>query len=387
MIRKPLPALTLAALVASLLFTSPMTSQADEITSAATSGSTADSSAFYPELEQPSEMSLMIQVHQFDTEAEIAQLTSRLKDIRTHHRDPSNDGFIRNLVLTDIGENISGSPVLSTDALDAIAPYLPGGSTPAFDNAFVGTVLEPPVPPGSSPYIEGILDPEVRAKHLKDSEQIARAFLATYPDAITHWYISWEAFLPELMRDITYTPTGEVLRDEEEHAAIRAAYLDYQTSLINTLRAIAPRSVMRSPAVDQPLSQLDVDKQREAAAENLSTYFAHLEQNVGTSAIWLVIQDTLGRCFLEGNTVETTIAWHSFIAQHHTFANLAINAETFVTTPTENASCGEDWESNAVREKVRKRLLDYDAHGVRLGASFDLDRWYEATHQMPWPSP
>jgi hypothetical protein len=345
------------------------------------------------EFAQPGEISLMLQVSTVAaSRASYAQLADRLEHIRRQHRDRENSGFVRNLVLTDIGSRdaATGSVALRAEVLDIIAPYLPGGPKAAFDLVFVGTLLEPACEqsctPGWSAYVDGILDPQLRDRSVTDPVTLATAFRSRYPAVVNHWYQSWEGFLPDLMRDVIYDRAGNITRTKVETDAIRAAYLDYQTRLFHELRAVADGFILWSPAVQQRLEQVDVDHQREAVARNVRDHFTQLAGPSGQNRMWLAIQDTLGRCWLAaGNTTESTIAWRKLIAQNYTFANLSINAETFLQTGGIPA-CGT-WTSLAARERARARLLDYAARGETIGPSFDLDRWYESVHRMPWPNP
>src|SRR4051812_34138850 len=82
-------------------------------------------------------MGLIIQVSSLPPSVTPASLKLWLDGVRKDHRSSSKPGYINTVTLQDIADQ-NGN--LLTSYLDVIKPYLPGGLTPAFDRAFIGTV-------------------------------------------------------------------------------------------------------------------------------------------------------------------------------------------------------------------------------------------------------
>lgn len=70
------------------------------------------------ELPQPREISLMVQLSSVSTPAALNQLVDRIEHIRAVHRDPARPGYVRNLVLLDIGDRRDGKLILFKTPLD-----------------------------------------------------------------------------------------------------------------------------------------------------------------------------------------------------------------------------------------------------------------------------
>ncbi|MDQ3732831.1 MAG: hypothetical protein M3400_02335 [Actinomycetota bacterium] len=119
---------------------------------------------------------LMIQVSSLPGSTSPAKLKRWLEDIRLHH-GRSSSAYINAVVVQDIADKTGA---LYTPYLDVIAPYLPGGATPIFIRAYVGTVDLAWTGAGSK-YIEGIENQSFRAQNLNVSRTAAAAFKARYP--------------------------------------------------------------------------------------------------------------------------------------------------------------------------------------------------------------
>lgn len=333
---------------------------------------------------QPQRMSVMVQVSSVASQASgVGRLTAVLEDIRLHHRDPSRPGFIQNLVLQDIAPANGDGSQLFTGVLDAVAPYLPGGSRAAFDHVFVGTLLEPPAPAGApvgwSPYVEGIADPALRSAHLAASTRAVVTFVARYPSVRVDWYLSWEAFLLPLMYadSFAYPVAPRIVP-----SVLRADYLDYQRRLVAALSGIRPgRAFLWSPALDRSWTQVSVDGQGTVVPQNLRTYVGAVQAATG-GRLWLDAQDGLSRPCLEdggaaGNTIADRVDWfHRLAGMSLTLAALQVNAETFVSPYCPGVSSPA---------QVLSRLSAYEQAGVPIGPSFDIFGW--ATIATPQPAP
>jgi hypothetical protein len=343
---------------------------------------------------QPQQMSLIVQTSAVGRRgaAALAQLVEIMEDIRLHHRVSGMRGYIANLVIQDIADKRQPGVLLENE-LSAILPYFPSGPKEAFDEVFVGTVIEPdclesPEPAVKTscqgreatwtPYQEGITDPNVRWAHLQASANIARAFVAFAPNASFHWYITWEAFLPQIMREVNYTAQG-LVADRIRPAAVRDGYFAYLTQLVRDLSAIrTDRAFMWSPLIDQPWQQLVVDNQTTQFKSNTTSFFSALKSSAtgytsyaAQGLIWMAYQDGLSRpCYLTGgaeaNTVQSRIQWHQQLSSAFAFADLSVNAEIF-----EDSGCPGHGTSDAVLD----RLYSYEQAGTPIGASFDLLSW------------
>ena len=306
--------------------------------------------------------------------------------------------------------------------LDILLPYLPGQPKQACDNFFAGTLPSPPCTavhagnwaptdaeeqaclaehPGWSPYSDLMVEPDSVAlgKHIEDSIAIAAAFTGRYPDTIAHWYLTYEAYLGQLMASNRFDKYGYYLhggppaqqdedrdaarqRDAGYQAAVRAGYLRHQRTLISGLMAIRDRAVLWSPALEQNLGQLELDGNLIGLEANLVDHFTRLREATGLRSLWLHPQDMLSRtCVGEypwSQDTSTTTAWYHELRKLNVpgddgqplFAGLEINAEMFAyNCPAENT-----------QEKVLQRLRDYDDASVPLGTSFDINHWYAQIH-------
>jgi hypothetical protein len=325
----------------------------------------------------PERLSLMVQVSSVaGRPAAVADLVAAMAHIRAQHRG-AGAGLVQNLVLQDLTSTAPGSE-LAVDVLDAIAPYLPGGATPAFDNLFVGTTIEPGPPAGASewsPYVEGVLDASLRAAYVHTSAGLARAFVDRYPFVVHHWYLTWEAFLPPMMYADGFP--GQ----RADPSRIRAAYVELVGEVTAALNAVrGGRAFVWSPAIDRPLVQVRVDGQEQATRTNLTSFFQELVARMQQStsyprALWLEPQDGLSRPSLmvggaHNNTVETRIEWFRFLdVLDLGVAALELNAELFTAPSDPDAG-------NTTA--VRARLQAYEGAGIPLGTCFDLDGWRRA---------
>ena len=137
-------------------------------------------------------------------------------------------GYINTIVLQDIADPTGA---LYTSYLDVLAPYLPGGATPAFTRAYVGTVdlawtgrrLE--VPRGHRE--SGVPEPE-RHEVPRRRECVPRPL----SQVVNSWYITYEANLAGFW-----------------DANLAAAYRSYLVQVTKAFaQVVAKRAVLWSPA-------------------------------------------------------------------------------------------------------------------------------------------
>lgn len=370
--------------------------QPNEAAKADTADAVSDAIAY-----MPPQMSLMIQVSSVAAvEAAgyggISSMVSALELVRSY-LDRQGLSRVPHLVLVDVAPTERPASVYR-NVLDVLMPYLPFGARSTFSNVFVGTIDIPsasngaPIDPAFlqsnwpwDPYLEGVVDPGVRAWHVDRSTEAAVAFEAAYPTLYHHWYITWEAYLPTLMRraDVARFTHGMALSD------VRASTLAYQQSLVAALSAVlANRTVLWSPSLNQPLAQIRVDGMQADVDANVKSYFGSLaasmaaSPNSSSSGIWLHPQDALSRSqnLIGGsynNTPQTRAEWITYLRNTvpTVVRDVALNAELFIAQDSNGTAMNS-------RQEVTSRLEAYRSLGVPLGASFDLDNWSRTVRQV-----
>ncbi len=287
---------------------------------------------------------LMIQVSSLQGTSP-ATLKTWLEDIRRDHHKRGQTGYINTVVLQDIA-NSSGA--LYTSYLDVIAPYLPGGATPTFTRAYVGTVDLAWTGPGSK-YIEGIEDPAFRTQNIKVSKAAASAFKARYPKISTDWYITYEANLSGFWE-----------------ARIEGAYTTYITELMSTLSSVrANKAFLWSPAfwtmyADEP----------SWAFPDLKTNLTHLFTSLPTR-LTLDIQDFVGQSG-GSSSMESAVSWVRYLKQNWGpyLTKVQMNAEQFIQAADGTISVADASE-------VTQRENFYHSQGIELGPAWEIRYWHE----------
>ena len=287
--------------------------------------------------------SLFIQVRWFNP----TDLVEQLEHVRLHHKDPSKDDYIYNVVLDEIGDG-SG---LATTNLDIIFDYLPGQSKATFNNVFVGSHFVPWGGPGSA-YKEGIADSNHRWANLNMQEDLWEAFKARYAGFTNwHFYINHEGVL-----------------DYFDIPATRAGYEAYLIQCCRDSHDVLPdRAVLWSPAVwsGVPLTSLEEQKigQTFAAIDYWAGLYGH-----DNGINWLHLQDMMGRGRPD-ITEQDVKQWMAEIAAAHTFDSLRVDMEYFTKDANGNI-IPEDPAVIAARENW------YEQNGLAVGASWELRHWY-----------
>jgi len=232
-----------------------------------------------------------------------------------------------------------------------IAPYLPGGRTPIFSRAYVGTVDLAWTRAGSK-YIEGIEDPAFRAQNINVSQAAASAFKARYPKISTDWYITYEANLAGFW-----------------DARIEGAYKTYITDLMKTLSGIrANRAFLWSPAfwtmyADEP----------SWAFPDLKTNLTHLFTGLPTR-LTLDIQDFVGQSG-GSSSPQSAVSWVRYLKQNwgQYLTKVQMNVEQFRQAPNGVISV-------ASASEVTQRENYYYSQGIELGPAWEIRFWHKRVY-------
>lgn len=287
---------------------------------------------------------LMIQVSSLAGTAP-ATLKMWLEDIRRDHQRRSRTGYINTVVLQDIADS---SGVLYTGYLDVIAPYLPGGATPIFTRAYVGTVDLAWTGPGSK-YLEGIEDANFRNQNINVSRTAASAFTARYPRVAADWYITYEANLAGFW-----------------DAKIEGAYTTYITQLMTSLSGVrANRAFLWSPAfwtqfADEPAW----------AQPDLRTNLTHLFTNVPTR-LTLDIQDFVGQSG-GASSMQSAVSWVRYLQQNWGgyLTKVQMNVEQFRQAADGSITVADPSE-------VANRETYYHSQNIELGPAWEIRYWHQ----------
>ena len=289
-------------------------------------------------------MGLMLQVSSLAPSVSPATLKTWLTDVRRDHRDPTKPGYVNAIVVQDIADPTGA---LYTSYLDVLAPFLPGGATPAFTRAYVGTV-DLPWTGGGSKYTAGIESSTFRSENKTKSVAAAKAFHSRYPQVVNDWYITYEANLAGFW-----------------DANLAAAYRAYIVGLSKAFAGVTPhRSLLWSPAfwtmfADEPAwAWPDLKK-------NLSTLFADLP-----TRLTLSIQDFVGQS-AGATTPQNAAAWVRYLKQgwSSTLDRVQINVEQFAQSAGGAITTGSATELPAREEYYR-------GQGIELGAAWEMRYWH-----------
>ncbi len=292
---------------------------------------------------------LIIQVSSLAPTVPPTTLRTWLNTIRSYHRDKLKPGYIDTVVLQDIADQ---NGKLITPYLDVLAPYLPGGATPAFDQAFIGTVDLAWTGSGSK-YIEGIEDPAFRSKNVTLSSTAAKAFKARYPRAATNWYIGYEANLSGFW-----------------DSAIETSYATYINQLVLALSSVSPgKTYLWSPAFWTPY--------RNEPAWALPSLQANLVDLASKIKLPFTVdvQDFVGQSG-GASTKEDAATWINYLKANWKSASVSwpltfeTNAEQFIQNANGAISVG-----NATEIPTRENY--YVQQGIKLGAAWEIRYWHQ----------
>jgi len=265
----------------------------------------------------------------------------------------------RNLVIQDIAGT---DGVLLTSYLDAIAPYLPGGSQACFAHVYVGTVDLPWTGPGSK-YVEGVQNAEFRSRYVSLSRTTATAFVARYPNVTVDWYLSYEANLNDLF-----------------YAEIEGAYADMFLGEMKALTALRPTAAFAwSPTFWFPYSAY---KTNTAGMTQLSANVRKLFSTLSKGAKGVSMLDL--QDYVAGSSCQPTwnrvtpsdaVGWAKFVKSLGVVADVRINVEQF------SLDCASGGVRAGNPAEVVARESFYGAQGLTLGPAFEVRYWLR-THGL-----
>lgn len=291
---------------------------------------------------------LIIQVSTLSPSITPAQLKTMLDAIRKDHRNSLKPGYINSVVLQDIADK---NGTLLTNYLDVLRPYLPGGATPAFNTAYIGTVDLPWTGSGSK-YIEGIENADFRNQNVTLSSTVAQAFKTRYPAIRVNWYITYEANMAGFW-----------------DTNIETAYATYINQLAPVLSKVSSgKTFMWSPAFWTPLRN-----EPSWAIPGLQANIADLASKVSVPFV-LNVQDFVGQSN-GASTKEDAVTWMNYLKTNWKSSNTTfqINAEQFNQDAAGNLSVGDATEV-PVRESY------YVQQGYKLGPAWELRYWYQRVY-------
>lgn len=294
-------------------------------------------------------MGLMIQVSTLAPSTTPAKLKEWMVAVRKNHRDPSKPGYVNNLVLQDIAD-INGK--LLTPYLDVIAPFLPGGATPAFTKLSIGGAAEQQWTGPGSKYIEGIQSPAFRERNVSLSVSTGKAFKTRYPKVRFDWYIPYEANVAAFW----------------DHR-IERGYLTYINDMTTRLSAVKSGSFSWSPSFWSTRSQMPA-----WAMTNLDENLAHFFPNL-RAPVTVNLQDFVGQSG-GASTRGDAVAWVRYLNRWTTRTQM--NVEQFGLNTSGNLIPGDSVEVSA-------RGRYYTSAGVPLGPSFDIRFWHARLYRGATP--
>jgi len=288
---------------------------------------------------------LVIQVSTLSPSVTPATLKAWLDSIRQSHRNSGKPGYITSVVLQDIADQ-NGN--LLTNYLNVIAPYLPGGATPAFSQAYIGTVDLPWTGTGSK-YIDGIESAAFRSQNVNLSATAAQAFKKNYPKVKADWYITYEANLAGFW-----------------DSSIESSYATYINQLVPALSAVTPgKTFLWSPSFWTTYSN-EPSWALPSLQANFGDFFSKVEPHLAID-----IQDFVGQS--NGATTKAdAVTWMKYLKQNWPTANNSIeaNAEQFKENSTGGITVGDSVE-------VPARETYYVQQGFPVGPSWEIRYWHQ----------
>jgi hypothetical protein len=264
------------------------------------------------------------------------------------------EGGLKELVLTSVG-NKDGQ--MWYNYLDLMAPYLPGGATPAFEKVWLGTVDSIPWTGDPELWWMASADAAFRETYISHAVRTAKAFKARYPGIQIHgWYIGYEGVLNVL-----------------QNKTVSDGQKKLNTDLMNALNEIVPGK----PYLWSPFSGLDVEDMTPADQVALRTNLRDQASGL-PSPLEVAWQDGLGTAW---RTKEDAVKYFHWLAETWPSVPLSVNAELYDQFGTGGA---------ARVSEVRDRLTYYAENDVPIGPCWEI-RWWHALMQdvppMPPPEP
>ncbi|HET6910934.1 MAG TPA: hypothetical protein VFH54_16505 [Mycobacteriales bacterium] len=292
--------------------------------------------------------SVMLQLSTVASAASPTQLRGWLRQICPSGVKPAGRIVLQDIAGTD--------GALLTSYLDVIEPFLPGASThPCFGKVYVGTV-EPNWTGTGNAYVDGVQDATFVSSYLAQSAQVARAFVARYPQVTTNWYVTYEANLNDL-----YYPSVE------------SAFQTLLSGEIQARSAILPgREVMWSPAFWYPYSSYSQNTLgMSGLSTSLTTLFTALRASGGLTIVDLQDYVSGSSCQPVSNrmTSSDAVSWVKFLRGLTNAPQVLINTEQY------GIDCATGGITNGTPSEVLARESYYQANGLTLGPAFELRYW------------
>ena len=293
-----------------------------------------------------------------------AQLTTMLEAVRSRYQA----GEIYNLVLTAICDDVGN---LYTDQLDAIRPFLPGGSRVACDNVYVGTNWKAFTPAAygldmSKWYNHyavwgGMLTSRYRWDQITLSAKAWADFKARYNLPWMHFYLSNEADLESL---------GHPTLGPSVSAGIEALLIE----LCRQAKAVeSPRSVLWSPFCWTPYRSVPADTKTRMGAR-LGSLLRNVKNYSGMGINFLDPQDSVGA--RPGITFKEDAAALYDAIHNANGVYMGMNVEQFRAT-------GSGFVASPA---ISREAWYLQSRGIPAGACWELRYWYQNLVAVP-PTP
>ena len=284
-------------------------------------------------------MDLFIQVKSYP----VAALVEMCEHIRTSHKTPG-PGYIGGVTIEIIGD-FDGN--LATPQLDALAPYLPGGSKQTFDHLFVGSAIPEWTSTTTSPYREGIKDWQEREKALALQRGLWQKFAQRYPQLLPRFdvglYINYEAVLEWWVTDPETRWSFEYY---------------FRRSLVDAESLKPGVEVMWCPA-------MWVNKPPAGMRSAINTTWNNMKLETGRIIDRVDIEDMMGRNWINMTTTDVR-DWYRLFSD--TTALVTIDAELFE----------EPNYAPSDKAELQSRLETYIALGLPIGHCFEARYWMNA---------
>ncbi len=296
-----------------------------------------------------------------DKATALLQLESDLQHVCTHHRNPSKDDYVNNLVIQRIA-NRNGT--LYAAELDKIID-----KWHCFDYKFIGTVSprwdsSNPCYTGGHLYTQGIKSKCNRDEFERISRIAVSNFIARYPTiGAYHWYLSYEANLNAFVVD----------------PAIRQGYARLFLQMVNMFHGVKPnRSTLWSPAFWTKYSST-TQTHRNTLATQLRLLFQYPQvySHNSKGVNWVHFQDKIGDFWCSPNKPSTTdvVNWRNFLlsTQSSYLDDVRINMEMF------RRNCSTNGLQAMTPAEAYPIENNYEAKlgNTTLGASFSLRYWMQ----------
>lgn len=277
----------------------------------------------------------------------VAQLVEAFEDIRDNHPE------IRSVALEIIGD-FDGN--LYRSQMDAIRPYLPGGTRSAVDFVYIGSAIPQWTSTTTSPYREGIKDWQEREKALALQLKLWRQVKDRYPDLVADpncgLYINYEAVLEFWVADPSIRWSYEYF--------FKRSIVDAESIRKGIDLLWCPAWWVRTP----PAGMKTLINQ---------TWNGMLAET-GRIIDRVDVEDMMGRNWI-GATVDHVEQWVNTFED--TGARVAVDCELFEEPA---------WSPSDPQE-LNNRMQAYINRGLEIGHCFEFRYWQQLPHTHPVAPP